>query len=1153
MRHPQRKSFVVAGLVIAALLSGARGHADTPAGVSEFIVPFDEDVFAYVTARVTNGTIGPTTTSRATVDVTAWSNTVRVYYDHWENGYTLDPVTLTGADEVYELNTGQTLSFLSAAVPRPRTGADGNTYIGAAGNCTAQPPPGTPISRTTLNFCYDGRDRFVTVGGASTVTRGGWLQATDIHAAVGEEVYPLAPQLIKYILPFGEDAVRVDYERVVAVIQATENNTTLRLDFNGDGIYDPFNTENGYRTTRVDPTDATTLTLQRGESYILDRDSDGIGGTLPSGVVILGDKTLQVEYFYGDFGSNYNTRAVAAYPRGFWSDEYYAPVDGAPAGYDTDVTLYNPNATAITISWETTAGSGSFTMAPNETAFFGAKSGGFVPDGSALFLKGSAVFWGISDIDTESSAYDWGYSLVPSYLLKSDQFVSWAPGNTPVQNPPGTNGRAQGVFVTPVQDRTTFFVDQNADGVPDTTFEVINGATVVAPTGNGYQADRLQSLYITDDDGDMTGAHIWATGPFAMAYGENPQRAATNGGVDLGYTVLPAPADWMKLALTVDKATSPTVVSTVAGATTVTYTLNIDSHLFNLTTVDVVDTLPANWTYVANSTTITFPNLTQLTGAAAEPTTVALPSLTWSTAKLGGMLPNQRITITFQARTTAAFTSGAFTQNNVQATGTRAVGAVSQTFVARDYVFNTYLDAAVNDMTVTKSTGAADPVSPGDTIPYTVTVSNPGTAALTGLNLYDSLPNGVTYVPGSGWVSCGTAAPRTYLDSFGTVAYDNTNGTASWAGKPWVETDAAGGGAASGQVLVTGGALRLRQTVNVLDQFGTQAYTNSDGSAAWAGDWTETDGYAGGTTGAAGGFSWITGGTLQLRALLSTVGDQFSSADYNLNTGSDNWAGPWIESPTLDGFPGTVNNRQIYITGGRLRLDRSNSSTNFYISRTANVPNNGTVTVAFTPYDSGIGGGEAVTAEYQVNGAGAFIPLATFDGGTGGWSNVAQSFTINSFPGTTMTLRFRATGSWNNADDHFEVDNLQISYNTPAVGTQVQRTADLTGSTAATLTFSYVGTGLGAGGSVVVEASSDGGTFATLDTFTSATANGTKTYDLVSPTNYTSATSTIRFRVTGGFTATETVSIDNVDITYTLPAPAVQRSATLAGATAATL
>ncbi len=1155
MSHTKRLKFVGVALVAASLFLGRSGWADTPAGVSEFLVPFDEDVFAYVTSRVTNATIGATSTSRATVDVTAWSSSVRLYYDHWENGYTLDPVTLTGADEVYDLTVGQTLSFLSLTVPRPRTGADGNTYVGAAGNCTAQAPPGTPVSRTTPDYCYDGRDRFVTVGGGTTVTRGGWLAATGIHAAVGEEVYPLAPQLIKYILPFGEDATRIDYERVVVVIQATEDDTTIQIDFNADGTFDSFNTEDGYRTTRVDPTNATSLTLQRGQTYVLDRDSDGIGGTLNRGVVILGSKTLQVEYFYGDYGSTYNTRAVAAYPRGFWGNEYYAPVDGAP-GFNTDVTLYNPEATTITIDWQTTASSGTFTMAPNETAFFGAKTGGFVPDGSALHLSGSGAFWGISDISTNDSSYDWSYSLVPSYLLQTDQFVSFAPGNA---SGSGTSPRSSGIFVTPVQDRTTFFVDVNADGVPDTTLQVDRGATAVTPTGTGYQANRLESLYITDNDGDMTGAHIWATGPFAMAYGENPQTGGASDGVDLGYTVLPAPADWMALALTVDKATDPTVVSTVAGATTVTYTVNVDSHLFNLTTIDVVDTLPANWAFVNDSATITFPNLTQLTGAAANPT-VALPNLTWPTALLGSMQPNQRITITFKARTTAAFASGALTQNNVRATGSRSVGSVTQNFRASSYVFNTYLDSAVNNMTVVKTSGAPDPVSPGDTIPYTVVVSNPGSATLTGLSIFDTLPRGVTYAVGSGSVSC--QASRTYSDNFRAVAYNNSDGTSNWSTAPWVETDALGGGAASGQVLVTGGVLRMsRPTSNVRDQFGTAAYTNNNGSVNWAGNWTETDGYGGGATGAGGGFVWITGGVLQFRYLRSTVADDFGTLNFAGNSGTSNWSASWLETDNANGNTGPSNGfvRVVNDTPGSVLVFRnvnnnSGTPTGSFVSRGANISGATAATLSFAfSKTANLAAGDTVDVQVSANGT-TFTTLQTFSGSTAAGT---YSYDIAAYISGTTTIRLIITGGFpNTSSDHRAFfDTLSIAYDVPAsnIGSQIQRTVNLAGATSATLGFDLTSANLAAGDSVVVEASLDGTTFTALDTFTSATTNGPKTYNLVSPTNYASATTTIRFRISGGFTATETVSIDNVDITYGLANPAVQRSANLAGSTVATL
>ena len=96
-----------------------------------------------------------------------------------------------------------------------------------------------------------------------------------------------------------------------------------------------------------------------------------------------------------------------------------------------------------------------------------------------------------------------------------------------------------------------------------------------ANASGGYVANRLQSLYITGsnvgttaaDLCDLTGARMWATGPFTMTYGENPDKADAALGLDLGYTVLPNPGDWMDLVLTVDKSTNPVVVSSAAGAT----------------------------------------------------------------------------------------------------------------------------------------------------------------------------------------------------------------------------------------------------------------------------------------------------------------------------------------------------------------------------------------------------------------------------------------------------------------------------------------------------------------------------------------------------------------------------------------------------------
>ena len=173
---------------------------------------------------------------------------------------------------------------------------------------------------------------------------------------------------------------------------------------------------------------------------------------------------------------------------------------------------------------------------------------------------------------------------------------------------------------------------------------------MVTATGSGYKANRLESLYITGSNSgtlatslcDLTGARIYATGPFSMSYGENPDKTSAAGGLDLGYTVLPSPRNWMDLALTVDKATSPMLVSTVAGATDVTYTLVVESHLFNIDSVSVVDTLPANWAYDDDSTVITLPNLTQVTGRRPTPPVRPARPSPGRAGLLGSLLPNQR-------------------------------------------------------------------------------------------------------------------------------------------------------------------------------------------------------------------------------------------------------------------------------------------------------------------------------------------------------------------------------------------------------------------------------------------------------------------------------------------------------------------------------
>ena len=70
--------------------------------------------------------------------------------------------------------------------------------------------------------------------------------------------------------------------------------------------------------------------------------------------------------------------------------------------------------------------------------------------------------------------------------------------------------------------------------------------------------------------------------------------------------------------LTVAKTANPVMVATTAGAQS-TYTLSVNSYNYSVQGINVTDYLPGGWTYVTGSTTITLANLTQVSGASAEP------------------------------------------------------------------------------------------------------------------------------------------------------------------------------------------------------------------------------------------------------------------------------------------------------------------------------------------------------------------------------------------------------------------------------------------------------------------------------------------------------------------------------------------------------
>ncbi|MBP7865824.1 MAG: DUF11 domain-containing protein [Acidobacteria bacterium] len=1030
-----------AGFLFFLLVLTGLGHGAVPAGYSEFYIPGDEGDLMYFHNDI-NGT--SFTETHTVISVVAWAPDTVVYYDHWENGYDFDPENpeeLVGGVHTYDekvtlANRGDIHVFESTNIPVPRNPA---------------------------NVFYDGRDRMCVVGGMVSVQRLTWPSAAGTVEALEMGVFPVRPQLTTYIIPFGEDLVSTmpDFERVFALVQATADNTVVRFDLNGDGVLG----DTVYRS-RTDLTEVTEINLNKGDCYLLCRPTIvPTVSTLNHGTKIQGNETLQVHYFFMDEPTNYESRGVSAFPTGLWTDEYYAPVDSAAAA-PTDIYLYNPHGADLTVNYYSTSGSGTLTVPANQTVSFYNETGAYPPAGSAVYFKGSDIFWGISGIDRGGQVYDWSYSLVPATLLTDEYNVGWAPGAyaTPI---PAANYDDSGLFITAVQDNTRVFIDTNRDGTAEFT----------------YDLNRLTSQYVYDTaDGDLSQANVWATGPIAVVYGQNPDTAVTgNPAIDTGGDLVPG-IDFVDLVLSVEKTTNPILVGTGTGQTA-KYTIVVSTDEYDVENLRVIDTLATGWALCSSGTTpaCTDPVVTYPDGSTASVAPgVSGSTLTWGAAQFGStvnMAPHQTLTIEYYVRTTAAHAEGLVTRSPVEAVGDRTVGdpSVTQTFTARDSVYNTYTASAI---AIAKTSDVATAAYPGDTITYTVTVSNPNATTLTNVAVSDVLPPGVTYVAGS--------------------AQAHLSGATS---------------------------------ANVRDQFGTAAYNRNDGSATWSGNWTETDPWGRlDNSGATGGLVWITGGQLQFRYLASNVADNFGTAgSYAGSDGTDTWNSDWTEtSDNNSAVDGT-----ILVTGG-YTLFRQRGTAGRSISRTATVTGASSATINFTLTDNGIDAGETMVAEYQLDSNG-WVVIGTLDGGSG-WSGSALPLTVALSSNNTLTIRFRAPQRWSSiTDDQAIIDNVSIDNSLPnAAGARIARTANLVGTPSATLSFSYTAANLEAGDTLVVEVSTNGTSFTALETLDGPAGSGTKSYNLVSPVDYTSAATTIRFRVTNGFSvAGESFSIDNVDITYT--------------------
>lgn len=442
-----------------------------------------------------------------------------IVYDHWEDGYETD-ITNPQQSTTEIWGDGDITNGVAPGYPNDIIPAGGEIIIDKT----------FAYNRNQFSIQYDGKDKIYSTNDLA-ISKITGSDANFNVQNIKTDVIDITRFGKSFTIGFGEDLTALGtqhnaFKYVGAFIRASEDDTFVELDYDGDGIID------------------VTKTLNEGEVWLYDGTASTPGvssnvnqaNDIKAGARVIADKPVGVDIVFGGI-DNYGTRNLYILPAQFYGSKYITPVHTTLSTAPVLAYFYNSSSNPVTINWKAgTGNTGNFSIPAAGMNFLSlAHSGGYSFE-STNDEPFTAVI--VVDADASGSAYDWAYTMVPTERLTNFASIAWAPGSL------NLSANYNPIWVT-ADEPTTIYVKWDGD-MSDKEADYYTPCGL--PYDEAHTITALQSLKLYDvKDNDQSGAAVYTCGddpvPFAAVWGQDANAGnptPTSGqSLDVGYLMIP--------------------------------------------------------------------------------------------------------------------------------------------------------------------------------------------------------------------------------------------------------------------------------------------------------------------------------------------------------------------------------------------------------------------------------------------------------------------------------------------------------------------------------------------------------------------------------------------------------------------------------------